>query len=406
MRSEGVGQWREGQVGRSTGVGAPVHVQKVAVTRGGVGMWQRVRDNDSSPGKGRKMRRTGLAMVALAVGVALSACGSTSGSTSSSSAQSNKPLQTVTFVTDYLPNGKYVPLQWGITQGYYKDAGIQLQLQYGRGSITTAQEVAAGKEDIGDMFAPDLALVVGQNEPLEGVGQFFARSTFGFYVADSSGITNVKQLAGKEYIVTPGAIQSTLGLPTLRLAGVDTSHIQVVPVTPTVTDSTYAHTPGSFIAEGVHFAPTFQSITPSRVFPWSSLGFKAPGYTFITSKSYLASHKALVRAFLSATYRAIVSAKAHEAAAVQAYVNANPTQTSSLVKQEFALGLSYTCTSAMVQGGKPIGYQDPAQWQQMIPFLQKYAQLPSSVTANQLFTDQFFSSSNPASTTKCTAPWS
>lgn len=352
------------------------------------------------------MRRVGLAVVVFVVGAAISAPGSASASSSRNGAQSHKRLQTVTFVTDYLPNGKYVPLQWGISQGYYNDVGIKLQFQYGRGSITTSEEVAAGKVDIGDMFAPDLAIAVGKNEPLKAVGQFFARSTFGFYVADSSGVTNVKQLAGKQYIVTPGAIQSTLGLPVLRLARVNTSNVKVVPLAATIVDSTYAHTPGSFIAEGVHFAPTFESITPSRVFPWSSLGFKAPGYSFITSKSYLARHKALVRAFLSATYRAIVSAKAHKAAAVKAYVNANPTLNEALVRQEFVGGLSYTCTNAMVHSRKPLGYQDPAQWKQMIPFLRKYAQLPSSVSAGELYTDQFFRSPKPVSKTRCTSPWS
>lgn len=367
-------------------------------------MWQKVSLRTRWPGTTRGMRRVLFTMTVLAVGVGLSACSSST--STSTSTKSSAPLHTVTFVTDYLPNGKYVPFQWGISQGYYKDAGIRLNFQYGRGSVLTAEEVAAGKEDIGDMFAPDLALAVGKGEPVVGVGQFFARNTFGFYVADSSGITNVKQLAGLKYIVAPGAIQSSLGLPVLSLAGVNTSTITTVPVNAAVTDSTYAHTPGSFIAEGVHFAPSFESIDPSRVFPWSSLGFKAPGYTFITSKSYLTTHKALVRAFLSATYRSIVSAKAHEAAAIQSYASANPTLTTSLIKQEFVAGLAYTCTSAMVNSGKPLGYEMSSQWQQMIPLLQKYAQLPASVSASQLFTDEFFNASKPVSSTTCSTGWS
>src|ERR1051325_3020439 len=109
-----------------------------------------------------------LAVLCSATGVV--ACGGNSngnGGAQGGSGSSAKGLTTVTFETDYLPNGKYVPFAYGLEKGYFRQEGINLQMKYGRGSGLTAQAVATGKVDIGMVDSGVLALAVSKGAPLK-----------------------------------------------------------------------------------------------------------------------------------------------------------------------------------------------------------------------------------------------
>ena len=43
----------------------------------------------------------------------------------------------------------YIPFLYADELGYYKDAGIEMEFEQGRGSVVTAQLIAQGQADVG-----------------------------------------------------------------------------------------------------------------------------------------------------------------------------------------------------------------------------------------------------------------
>lgn len=325
-----------------------------------------------------------------------------SGSSASGSAAAAKSMTDVTYLTDFLSNGTYSPMWYGIKLGYYKAQGINLKIQYGTGSATTSQAIASGKADIGDAFSGTMAQAVAKGAPLESVGFFRANGGWAFYCDKKLGISTLKQMAGHSVILPPGTPQASLYKGVLNAVGVSPDSVKIQSVPSSAEDSTYATGKADCVGGTLGDAPNFLPLRASTVLPWSSGGFNGGGYNFFVTKSYLAANKQVIEGFLKATYQSIEASLKNPADAVAAFNAANPQAKPDLTKQQWAAVKPEFCTKDMTQQGKMMGYQLPAAWSDVVSDLQKYASLPSSVQASSLFTNEFFDQDN-VSSAACTS---
>jgi NitT/TauT family transport system substrate-binding protein len=54
---------------------------------------------------------------------------------------------------DWVPSGVYAPFHLALRKGWFRDAGIDVELQDRKGSINTLQLLATGEADIGEVTA-------------------------------------------------------------------------------------------------------------------------------------------------------------------------------------------------------------------------------------------------------------
>ena len=347
----------------------------------------------------RFMRLPVLVLSAIAA-ISLAACGSSASQGSSPGAQgSSKPaLQSVTYLTDFVANGVYSPVFYGIQKGYYAAQGIDLQVKFGTGSSTTVQDVAAGKADIGDAFSGLIARGDSTGANIESVGFFRANGAFAFFCDSKLGVTKFSQLKGKSIVIPPGTVQAALYPGVLSAVGLTASDIKIDSIASAAAGADYAAGQGDCIAETLGDAPTFNTRRPSTTLLWSDGGFQVPGFAFFTTKGYLASHPSLVKGFLTATYQSIAAALADPSAAVSAYTAANPIANSALVQAQWTASKRVFCTDAMAAASSKIGYQLPAAWQTIVSEMKKYESLPAAITPTSLYTNQFFAQGSVSST--------
>jgi len=343
-------------------------------------------------GAGRRAIVAALAVLCSATGIV--ACGgnsSGSGGAQGGSGSSAKGLTTVTFETDYLPNGKYVPFAYGLEKGYFRQEGINLQMKYGRGSGLTAQAVATGKVDIGMVDSGVLALAVSKGAPLKSVGVYLGKNDFAFFVPNDSPTTSISQLAGKRVITAPGTPQSIVSPAVLRLAGLGPGAVHFQYISPALAVSTYAHGKGDAIGETVNFAQVFAKARPSRPLAWANVGYVVPGFSFVVSTKTLSAHRDVVARFLKATYKSEAAALADPQDASAAYAKANPTLPKDTVAASWKSVAPYVCSNSAVSANSPIGYQQADVWSKAVGILRRSAGLPKSVKASSLYTNEFFS---------------
>ena len=347
-----------------------------------------------------------LACMFMVVTASVGQAGAAASRSHSSASSAAKALTTVTFETDYLPNGKYSPFIYGVKKGYFRKEGIKLNLIYGKGSGLTIDSVATGKVDIGMVDSGVLALSVGKTHtPLKSVGLYYARNDFAFFVPSTSSVKKISQLAGKSLIVAPGTPQAIVTPAVLKLAGISVSAVHEISISPALADSTYAKGTGDAIGEAVNFSPIFAQTRPSRALPWVNVGYKTPGFSFAVTDNTLKTKPGLIARFLTATYRSVAASLQHPTAATSAYERENSTLSITLIKKEWTLTKPYFCTPTMVKHNNKLGYQTPGQWSKALTLLKKYSTMPASVMAKEVYTNQLFTK-NKVSSSTCKKAWS
>ncbi len=77
-------------------------------------------------------------------------------------AQSAGAADSVTLITDFGYNGRHSYFFVALDKGYYKDAGIDVKIVGGKGSVDAIRQVAAGNANFGFADAGSLVLCARQ----------------------------------------------------------------------------------------------------------------------------------------------------------------------------------------------------------------------------------------------------
>lgn len=211
----------------------------------------------------------------------------------------------VTLVLNWVPSGDHAPLYYAIQQGWYRDAGVDLKLEIARGSGASAARVGSGAE----MGISDLGSVMvarGAGADLVAVMNIFANSPQGFYWLKSSGITSVKDFAGRKLGNPPGDAARVMWPAIAKRAGLDANAVTWVNINP-------AAKPAALISkqiDGTTFFYNYHYIMEREIgadlgfASWRSLGLNLYGNSLITNGKFLRDKKDVARAVTRVSQRA------------------------------------------------------------------------------------------------------
>lgn len=110
--------------------------------------------------------------------------------------------QNLTVRTDFLPWGMHAGLHLAVDNGWFKDAGLEVDVSDGKGSTLTMQQVAAGDIEVGWVQLGAMASARGKGLPITSIAGFVRKADLGGLVPRESNIKTVKDLEGKKVIYT------------------------------------------------------------------------------------------------------------------------------------------------------------------------------------------------------------
>ena len=116
----------------------------------------------------------------------------------------------VTLMLNWYVYGEHAPFYYGKEKGYFKDAGIDLEIQEGRGSATVTQVVAAKTVQFGYVDVPTMMRAAVKGAPVEAVGvalQTNPMSVMGFV---DKNIRKPEDIKGKTVATTQGDSMSQI----------------------------------------------------------------------------------------------------------------------------------------------------------------------------------------------------
>lgn len=347
--------------------------------------------------------RVAIAAAITALALATAACSSSGGassstSTSTSTSSPGKPASTtdVSFTLNYLPGAIGAGFVMAKELGYYADAGLNVTIQPGTGSINTATQVASGQSPLGYSDAPSVFGVINGGAALDIVSPIFQRNVFVVISKKGANITSVKDLAGKKVGVQPGTALATLLNAVLQANGVDPSSISPVNVEPSALVGALLNGTVDAILGGADAQPPLlraQGVDINELYYYKN-GVPTIGFTIIANPDYAKQHPDVVKAFVDASLRGWAAARDDTQAAAAAVKKEFPEAADPAVLKD---GLTSVAPLLCAPGAPSLGVLPEGDWADTTKLLVQYNGLSSSFDPTpSILTDQFAPASPPA----------
>ncbi len=233
--------------------------------------------------------------------------------------------QKLDLILNWVPGGDHAPFYYAKKMGWYKEAGIDLGIEPGRGSAPAVQKVGAGANQIGIADMANALVARGKGANTVGVFNVYANSPQGFYWLKSSGIKTVKDLAGKK-IGNPAGDGARSVWPAFAKAnGIDPGSVTWVNID---ANSKLA----ALKAKSIDATTSFYNIhhifqrelgDDMGFLAWKDAGFNPYGNTVIVNADYLKANKPVIASFVKVTQKAFAACVQTPRPCVQALVEAN-----------------------------------------------------------------------------------
>src|SRR5258707_11376353 len=108
---------------------------------------------------------------------------------------SQASAQKITFTLNWVAGGDHAPYFYAQKMGLYKQAGLDVDFETGRGSAASAQKVGAGQSQLGLSDMAGVLLFPGKGVDGAGAMKVHPNSPPGLYLLKSSRILSVHDLA-------------------------------------------------------------------------------------------------------------------------------------------------------------------------------------------------------------------
>jgi NitT/TauT family transport system substrate-binding protein len=236
----------------------------------------------------------------------------------------------VRLVLDYAIQGQQSPLVLAAEGGYFKRAGVDVQVDRGYGSADSIAKVASGTYDVA--FADVGALILfnaKQNAPkLIDVFQVYDSAPMVILSLKKSDINKPTDLAGKTIASPPGA-SSRVMFPTFAAVNkIDTSNIKWLDVTPqlreTMLKEGQADGTTALITDVAGLRHLNIAENEISIMRYSDFGMNLYGHAIITTPEYAAQHPDTIKKIVKGVVEALEASIANPTVAIAAMKKRDP----------------------------------------------------------------------------------
>jgi len=298
-------------------------------------------------------------------------------------------LTPVTLMLNWTPNNHHAGIYVALANGWYKQAGIDLQV-IEPAAAGAEQVVGAGKADFGISQAESVIPARANGVPVVSIATILPHNDSSLMALASQGIARPRDLAGKTYGGYGGALERELIDHLVACDGGDPDTVNFVEVGNI--DYLAGLERGRFdfvwVFEGWDAlrARQVEGKAISTIRFVDHLDCIPDWYTpvFITSEATIRDRPDLVERFMAATSRGYRRAAANPDDAASAMLEAVPELDADLVRASARYH-----APRYVADGKPWGFQEAETWRRFEAFLRGAGLTDTPVDAEAAFTNRF-----------------
>ena len=337
------------------------------------------------------MRRSLYAAGAVVAALALAACGEkhdvqipAGGSTP----------QSLSLMLDWFPNADHVGLYTALSDGYFRQAGLNVSVQVPSNVATPLQLVEAGKVDAAISYEPELLLARDKGAPLVAIAAIVQRPLTSIISVGSKHITTLRKLRGKTvgdagipyqhaYLDT---ILAQAGVPVRTVREINVGANLVPAMLSKRVDATIG---GYWNYEAIQLR---QAGKRPNVIPVNDAG--VPNYdelVVVVREDEIAKNGNELRRFVQALGRGYQAVRANPQAGVNALLTANPSLSSRLQ----SASVRATLPAFFPAAGHPWGWMSGSEWSSYANWMLSHHLISHAAATAGAETDQLLAGEGP-----------
>ena len=284
--------------------------------------------------------------------------------------------------------GLHVPFYYGKERGFYKEEGIDLTINEGRGSANTVQVVAAGSDTFGLADSSSVVATAAKGADIKSVMSLLNSTGFSVVSLAETGIKTPKDLEGKRLAVSPGDPLGQLFQALAAYNKLDVSKITMIQVDPAAKVVAVLEKRADGLLGGAddqYFLIKQRGLQPAAL-RFADNGANIVGMTIVTRTELIKTNPELVRRFVRATAKSWEEAKKNPGAAVDAALKAKPDLNRQSTLEQLMVDIELL-DSPNSKGR--IGWGSQADWDQTIDLLKKYRDIKTDQPWTTFHTNEF-----------------
>lgn len=293
--------------------------------------------------------------------------------------------------------GSHAGFAYGKDKGYYKDAGIDLDIRSGNGSGSAHRLVANNDSTFAYGSCASMLNLAAKGAPLVSVGVIDAMGTEAVIVRPDAGVKSLADLKGKTILTTANAGVNTFFPLVLQAAGLKEGDITVTNVPDGALVSSYLQGAGGAVGilGGLDDKPAEIKANGGAApvtFPYSDYGVNQVGYCIVANAETVKAKPDLVKRFVAATMKAYKETEANPDAAIASMadiVGGSMAEDQGKAQARAVLDVTLGVLYSKANKDKHLGMNVPADWDDMLALMKKYNDLQTDKSAAAFYTNDF-----------------
>ena len=293
--------------------------------------------------------------------------------------------------------GSHAGFALGKDKGYYKDAGINLDIRSGNGSGSAHRLVANGDSTFSYGSCGSMTKLVSEGAPLISVAVIDAMGTEAVLVRPDAGVKDIKDLKGKTLLTTANAGVNTFFPIVLANAGLAEGDVKITNVPDGALVSSYLQKSGDAVGMlgGLDDKPAEIKANggePPVAFPYSDYGVNQVGYCIVTTKDMVKNNPDLVKRFVQATLKSYAETEKNPDAAIASMadiVGGSMAEDDGKAQARAVLDVTLSVLYSPANKERKLGLNVPSDWADMVALMKKHSDLDPNADPTSFYTNEF-----------------
>ena len=289
---------------------------------------------------------------------------------------------------DFAPWGVQAAMHLANQQGLFKAAGLEVDVQDGRGSGNTIQLVNAGQVDVGQVQVGLLGAARTQGAALKAIATIMPKTDLCVLVDKASPMTKAADLKGKTTVVFAASPWAPLIDPYLKAGGLNRETATIDFVDPAALWGTYiAKRADGLMSTASSAVPVAEASRPSKCLWASDAGLNFMSYGLVVKEDTLAKRGPVLKKLIETQQRAWEQIRKNPEDGVKAMLAARPDARLDPTVQRSQIVMSLDFFETPATKGKPIGWQATADWEATLKTLEAAGVVKPGWKADDYFTN-------------------
>lgn len=299
----------------------------------------------------------------------------------------------VSFLMDFRPSGNHAPFYFARSQGWFKDVGIDLDIEVGKGSAYSVQSVGAGLVDFALADFGTAYVGIGKGAEIVSVMSMFGNTPLTFYWLKNGGIKGPKDFPGRSIGNPPGDAVRAMWPAFAKATGIDEKSVKWVNVAAAAKFAALRSGSVDIISDfySSHDLKVREFGDNLGYINWADVGLNLYGLSVITNRKTVKTRPELVKKVLSVTQRAHTACMKNFDPCLEAMTSALSGLDPQVIREEWARVVQLMRTKESEDVA--LGWANPERIAKSYDILTTYIGIEKPFDPKSGFTNEFLDKS-------------